>query len=128
VSLGDLATDDCNDADNTMYPGAAEICNGIADGCGGTPDVGTMVSQAECQALLTLFTGTNGTNWTSKTGWLTAYDIDSWHGLNVTGGHVTHINLQNNLLSGVLYTNINQLDYTTGLNLSVNNLQGITTD
>lgn len=81
---GDLAADDCNDANALIYPGAAEVCNGVADGCGGTPDVGTMVSKAECDALISLYTGTNGANWTNKTGWLTAYDMNTWHGLNVT--------------------------------------------
>src|SRR5689334_19478808 len=31
-------SDDCNDADATRYPGAAERCNGMDDDCDGTND------------------------------------------------------------------------------------------
>lgn len=59
VTAGDLLTDDCNDANDQVYPGAPEVCNGIADGCGGTPDIGTMVTKAECSALLDIYTYTD---------------------------------------------------------------------
>ena len=31
-------TDDCDDADMIMYPGATEVCNGFDDDCDGTSD------------------------------------------------------------------------------------------
>ncbi len=34
---------DCNDASNSVYPGAAEACNGIDDDCNGTTDDGCAV-------------------------------------------------------------------------------------
>lgn len=36
---------------------------------------------AECEALIALYTGTNGASWTNKTNWLTVPNIDTWHGI-----------------------------------------------
>ncbi|MBR9692228.1 hypothetical protein GOV06_05590 [Candidatus Woesearchaeota archaeon] len=36
---------DCDDANNTIYPGAAEVCNGVDDDCNSTVDDGTICNQ-----------------------------------------------------------------------------------
>ena len=54
-----VASDDCNDNNNAIYPGAAEVCNGVDDDCsGGVPaseyDVdgdGYRVCQNDCNDL-----------------------------------------------------------------------------
>ena len=44
----------------------------------GTP-VATVASQMECDALVALYTSTDGTNWTDNTGWNTPTDPCTWY-------------------------------------------------
>ena len=62
------------------------------------------VSQQEFDALVAFYNATNGDNWTNNTGWnINAQSEEvasSWYGLTVSGGHVTHIELEENNLTG----------------------------
>ncbi len=81
----------------------------------------TDVPQAECEALVNLYHTTHGASWTTRTNWWTSTTVWNWHGITLSGGHVTHINLWwNNLvwtlpsISGLnslveLYVNNNSL-------------------
>jgi hypothetical protein len=67
----------------------------------------------ECEALVALYTSTNGAGWTNQTNWLTA--IMPWYGVTVTAGHVTLLGQTNNNLSGPLPVEIGNL---TGLKVA----------
>ncbi|QOI97356.1 MAG: gliding motility-associated C-terminal domain-containing protein [Flammeovirgaceae bacterium] len=66
-----------------------------------TVTVGSCVPATERNALITLYSATDGSNWTDNTNWLSA-DEDTWFGVSVSGCHVTGIFLNNNGLSGSL--------------------------
>ena len=54
----------------------------------------------EYQALVDLYSSTDGGNWANNTNWLNGNSIDSianWHGIKVTNGDVTEITLNNNI-------------------------------
>ena len=84
------------------------------------------VPQSEMDALVRLFYGTNGFNWTNKSGWCTSTTIATWYGITVSGGHITQINLNtNNLVGTINWTNFfTQLPYLTQLRLYSNALLG----
>lgn len=50
---GVLAIDDCDDDDPAVFPGAAELCNGVDDDCDGRAD-----EAAECWVTIHRFRGT----------------------------------------------------------------------
>jgi len=60
AAMGCGSGTDCDDTDDTIYPGAAELCNATDDDCDGTPDDGftcAMGSTASC----TTACGSSGT-------------------------------------------------------------------
>lgn len=73
-----------------------------------TVTVGSCVPATERNALIALYTATDGANWVNNTNWLSA-DEDTWFGVSVSGCHVTGIFLNNNGLSGSLPTALGDL-------------------
>ncbi len=61
---------DCNDAANTVRPGAPEICNGLDDDCDGTVDESCTCTPGSTRSCgLSVGVCTNGTQTCTGTGW-----------------------------------------------------------
>ena len=74
------------------------------------------IPQAQCDALLDLYTSTNGASWTDNTNWLADDDICStWYGITCAGGNVTGISLGSNNLVGGLPSSLSDLTALTVL-------------
>jgi hypothetical protein len=76
---------------------------------------------ADSLALVTLYNGTAGAAWITKTNWL-AGPITTWFGVTVTSGRVAALSLASNNLTGNIPSGINSLTSLTALNLSGNNI------
>ena len=71
---------------------------GIPDS--GVPDAGpslcerqTQIPTFECEALIALYTNTNGDEWSNNDGWSTSETPCSWYGVTCADGHVTVLSL-----------------------------------
>ncbi len=90
----------------------------------------TDIPQAECQALVDLYTSTNGPNWTDHTNWLTGPTAcDTWRGVGCDIGpggqkHVVIIQLTHNNLVGTIPGSLGNLPYLQALYLDFNSLSG----
>ncbi len=84
-------------------------------------------SATDSLALVDLYNSTKGTNWTTKTNWLTG-TVNTWHGIKMSAGKIRGLNLQNNLLDGSLPASITTLDNLLTLNLAQNKLSGVIPD
>ncbi|WP_353573137.1 LamG-like jellyroll fold domain-containing protein [Candidatus Albibeggiatoa sp. nov. BB20] len=62
----------------------------------------TSIPTTECDALISLYTDTNGSQWPRQANWLLDKDPCIWQGMSCQSGHVTEMDLHNNGLSGVL--------------------------
>jgi hypothetical protein len=75
----------------------------------------TGIPVSECEALVALYTSTNGDNWIRKDNWMDPSKPASiWHGVNVSNGSVTKLNLSYNKLTGSIpleITNLVNLKY-----------------
>lgn len=88
----------------------------------------------ERAALIALYKITNGDNWENNSGWKDgtlesdgfgpAGSEGTWHGITVSGDHVTTINLSNNNLDGPIPAELENLSNLEGLYLSSNRLTG----
>ncbi len=86
-------------------------------------DSATEIPRSECEALVALFTSTNGANWLNKNGWLVTNAPCSWHGITCAGGHVTRLELWRNRLDGTIPSELRNLDHLMFLTLGGNNPQ-----
>jgi Leucine-rich repeat (LRR) protein len=79
-------------------------------------------------ALVGLYNGIGGPNWTNKDNWLTSQPIDTWYGVTLTSGRVTQLNLDNDNLNGSIPLEVGNLTGLQILNLNYNNLTGTIPD
>jgi hypothetical protein len=84
----------------------------------------TEIPIIECDALVALYSGTNGANWTDNTGWLNNDMPCSWYGVGCDTGSVSQIFLGNNNLIGGLPVEIGNLSNLISLGLFQNQLSG----
>ena len=84
------------------------------------------IPQSECEALVDLYSKTNGPNWANWSGWLTSNTpCNDWFGVsNCSYGHVVVLDLRNNGLSGSIPASIANLSELVALRLSLNQLVG----
>ena len=76
-------------------------------------------------ALVALYSGTDGPNWTNATNWTSAKTLDQWYGVTTDGsGRVTGLSLNENDLQGTIPVELGQLTNLDSLNLSGNQLTG----
>ncbi|NJP06696.1 MAG: hypothetical protein HC837_14260, partial [Chloroflexaceae bacterium] len=73
----------------------------------------TAVTETECEALLALYTATDGDNWANNTSWGQDNYVCSWYGITCTDGSVTSLNLGSNNLSGSIPAQLGDLDQLT---------------
>ena len=90
------------------------------DPCSGV----TEIPLTECNALVSLYTSTNGSSWTIRTDWLVTSTPCSWYGVTCSAGHVQQIFLGTNGLSGGLPAAIGFLTELEVLNLGENQIDG----
>ena len=79
---------------------------------------------SECEALVALYTSTNGAGWTNSTNWLSTNSVSNWFGITVTGGYVTSLSLASNNLIGSMPTVLGNLTNLLYINLYSNQLSG----
>ncbi len=83
---------------------------------------------SECQVLVDFYNSTGGTNWTSKTSWLTTRDYCTWYGMlcsdSGSASRVIALDLNHNNLSGQLPTSLGNLANLQNLYLHTNQLSG----
>ena len=84
----------------------------------------TEIPPIECQALLDLYTSTNGPNWTNKAGWNETNEPCSWYGVTCANGNVSQLQLSNNQFSGTLPDSLGNLTKLKKLRLANNQLCG----
>jgi Leucine-rich repeat (LRR) protein len=89
--------------------------------------VDAQVPSSERNALIALYTDTNGSGWTNNSGWLGWAGTEcDWYGVSCDAGedHVVTLALINNGLSGTIPSEIEDLASLTRLRLSSNQLTG----
>ena len=106
--------------------------SGIGSKNGPNCSPGTVVSEQDWRALLSLFEATGGSAWTNNTNWSTSTaaipstsELDAWQGVTVADGRVTSLDLGGNNLTGRLPTALGDLDSLKTLRLDGNNLTGL---
>ncbi len=92
-------------------------------GCNNPGDQ-TEIPTLECEALVALYTSTDGLDWTNNTGWLATNTPCGWFGIACTDGSVSHISLNLNNVSGTIPPEIGNLNSLQNINLIANTLTG----
>ena len=80
------------------------------------------VSRNEKNALLDLYTYTNGDNWNVK--WDFNQPVSTWYGVTVVDDKIVSINLASNNLVGIIPNSIQDLKYLESFNVFKNKLKG----
>ena len=88
----------------------------------------SQIPLVECDALVTLYSATNGSNWSNipeEKVWLATYTpCTDWYGVTCSGGHVTELRLGGNSLVGSIPHDLHHLSALTVLDLGYNKLTG----
>ncbi len=84
----------------------------------------TDIPAAECEALVALYSATDGLNWLVNTGWLSDVTACDWYGISCAAGHVTQVDLSDNQLSGSIPPELGNLASLQYLGLFSNQLSG----
>lgn len=85
----------------------------------------TEIPEEECDALVALYTHTDGAgSWDNKDGWLVTDTPCSWYGITCLTGQVTSLNLSSNSLSGTIPADLEDLIKLKWLYLDHNILTG----
>ena len=84
----------------------------------------TQIPLAECVALVALYDSTDGPHWDDNRGWRSTDTPCSWSGIDCENGHVTHIGLLYNQLTGTLPRELGNLNRLRVLALWANQLHG----
>ena len=94
----------------------------------------SVIPPQERAALIALYNATNGDNWNSNSNWKGNNNEPdgfsqigtegTWHGVSVSGDHVTNISLSSNQLSGSIPSELGNLGNLLGLMLYSNQLTG----
>ena len=75
----------------------------------------------ELDALIVLFTQTNGPNWTNSQNWTTLAPLDEWYGVATDdSGRVVRLTLRDNNLTGFLPSSLSALTRLKTMNLAFN--------
>ena len=79
----------------------------------------------EREALIELYSATNGNNWTNNTNWCSDKPVGEWYGIDTnSSGLLCWIDLSGNNLIGSIPESIGELTILQGLHLSHNQLTG----
>jgi len=78
------------------------------------------IPKVECEALATLYRGTDGDNWRRKSGWSATNTPCSWEGVTCGDGHVRELRLDQNRLSGSIPSELCSL---TSVEIGIANTQ-----
>ncbi len=85
----------------------------------------TEIPQAECKALIAIYSQLDGSNWAQASGWVQTTTPCFWEGIQCIDQHVTELSLPSNGLSGDMPSEIGDLTELTVLDLSQNNLRSL---
>ena len=84
-----------------------------------------VTTQNARDVLVALYNATDGANWTNKTNWLSNNNISTWHGVSVSDGLVTGLDLSLNNLTGTIPAALGNLNNLENLSLTGNQLRGV---
>ena len=82
-------------------------------------------TRVDYYALVELYNGTHGSNWTNATNWASTAPLGQWYGVTTdAGGRVSRVELYKNNLNGAIPRQLGQLAHLTFLDLGDNQLTG----